>query len=184
MSHGICVALGRRISFWFFVLFAPDGGGRPWGRPVHHAVHMGPSLYANRLPAPLAPRWPAAPPADSKLKLERPHALRASGWQRAPHARCHASHACAGLRDHAARGPPPSSTRSCSRPRWHCTQTAAHAPADTMHAIGAVPSAGVGGRQSEAGTSRRQAAGSRFDSSIAGFIASSIAPFDRLQALI
>ena len=126
-------------------------------------------------------RGPRSPPV-SKLKLERPHAIRASGWRRAPHAQYHASHACAGPRDRAARGPPPSSSRSCSRPRWHCTQTAAHAPADTMHAIGAVPSAGVGGRQSEAGSrrgrqSRRQAVGSRF-------IASSIASFNRLQAFI
>lgn len=156
-----------RVSFWFFVsLIIRDDG----------------LCFTLTLPAPLAPRWPAALPADSKLELERPHALRASGWRRAPHARCHASHACAGPRDHAVRGPPPSSSRSCSRPRWHCTQTAAHAPADTMHAIGAVPSAGVGGRQSEAGSrrgrqSRRQAVGSRF-------IASSIASFNRLQAFI
>ena len=171
VARHLCSA---RVSFWFFVLFAADGARRDrWTARRARG-------YPNRLPAPLAPRWPAAPPADSKLKLERPHALRASGWQRAPHARCHASHACAGPRDHAARRPPPSSTRSCSRPRWHCTQTAAHAPADTMHAIGAVPSAGVGGRQSEAG-SRRQAVDSIH---LAGFIASSIAPFDRLQALI
>ena len=108
-------------------------------------------------------RGPRSPPV-SKLKLERPHALRASGWRRAPHAQYHASHACAGPRDRAVRGPPPSSSRSCSRPRWHCTQTAAHAPADTMHAISAVPSAGVESRQSETG-SRQSATISRFAAS-------------------
>ena len=108
-------------------------------------------------------RGPRSPPV-SKLKLERPHALRASGWRRAPHAQYHASHACAGPRDRVVCGPPPSSSRSCSRPRWHCTQTAAHAPADTMHAISAVPSAGVESRQSEAG-SRQSATISRFAAS-------------------
>ena len=108
-------------------------------------------------------RGPRSPPV-SKLKLERPHAIRASGWRRAPHAQYHASHACAGPRDRVVCGPPPSSSRSCSRPRWHCTQTAAHAPADTMHAISAVPSAGVESRQSEAG-SRQSATISRFAAS-------------------